>query len=144
MRCFQNIAKLIKSKRVGHTKNYSQSELSHLLGYKNGQFISNVERALCNIPLKMLRRVSEILDIPAEDLKMAILKDQESTLNRYLYGPAKRRNDDNIVDTDDIRDENEDGNIHQLDEHKKRKLEHDKDNEGDDEDRDDFYKKDVA
>lgn len=84
MRCFKNIAKLIKSKRLQHPKGYSQSELSHLLGYKNGQFISNVERALCNIPLKMLSRVSEILDIDSEELKEAILKDHDVTLNNYL------------------------------------------------------------
>lgn len=77
---------------MNHPKGYSQSELSHLLGYKNGQFISNVERALCNIPLKMLKKVSEVLDIPAEDLKAAILKDQEETLNNYLYNlrPSKK------------------------------------------------------
>ena len=85
MRCFKNIAQLIRTKRMNHTKGYSQSELSHLLGYKNGQFISNVERALCNIPLKMLRKVSEVLDIPSEELKASILKDQEETLNNYLY-----------------------------------------------------------
>lgn len=84
MRCFKNIAELIKSKRQEHPKSYSQSELSHLLGYKNGQFISNVERALCNIPLKMLSRVSEVLDINPEELKTAILKDHEETLNNYL------------------------------------------------------------
>ncbi len=91
MRCFKNIAQLIRTKRMNHPKGYSQSELSHLLGYKNGQFISNVERALCNIPLKMLRRVSEVLDISPEELKGAILKDQEETLNNYLYNikPAK-------------------------------------------------------
>lgn len=84
MRCFKNIAELIKSKRLQHPKSYSQSELSHLLGYKNGQFISNVERALCNIPLKMLSRVSEVLDVNPEELKSAILRDQEATLNNYL------------------------------------------------------------
>ena len=84
MRSFQNIAKLIKEKRLGHPKSYSQSELSHLLGYKNGQFISNVERALCNVPLKMLRRVTEILDISVEELKNAILEDHEMTLDNYL------------------------------------------------------------
>ena len=88
MRCFQNIATLIRTKRINHPKGYSQSELSHLLGYKNGQFISNVERALCNIPLKMLKRVGEILDIPADDLKTAILKDQEITLENYLSAPV--------------------------------------------------------
>ena len=84
MRCFENIAKLIKQKRTSHHKGYSQSELSHLLGYKNGQFISNVERSLCNIPLKMLRKVSEILDISSAELKAAILKDQEQTLDNFL------------------------------------------------------------
>jgi transcriptional regulator with XRE-family HTH domain len=84
MRCFRNIAELIKTRRLSHPKKYSQSELSNLLGYKNGQFISNVERALCNIPLKMLSRVSEVLDIPATELKAAILRDQEETLNNYL------------------------------------------------------------
>ena len=84
MRCFENIAKLIRTKRINHPKAYSQSELSNLLGYKNGQFISNVERALCNIPLKMLTRVSEVLDVTPEELKDAILKDQEVTLDNYL------------------------------------------------------------
>ncbi len=92
MRCFKNIAQLIRTKRMNHPKGYSQSELSHLLGYKNGQFISNVERALCNIPLKMLKKVSEVLDIAPEELKNAILKDQEETLNNYLYNlkPSKK------------------------------------------------------
>ena len=84
MRSFTHIAQLIKTKRVQHPKGYSQSELSHLLGYKNGQFISNVERALCNIPLKMLSRVAEILDIDPWELKKAILQDQEDTLDAYL------------------------------------------------------------
>lgn len=88
-RCFENIAKLIRDRRTSHPKGYSQSELSHLLGYKNGQFISNVERALCNVPLKMLRRVSEVLDIQPTELKAAILRDQESTLNNFLESAAK-------------------------------------------------------
>jgi transcriptional regulator with XRE-family HTH domain len=84
MRCFEHIAKLIRTKRINHPKGYSQSELSHLLGYKNGQFISNVERALCNIPLKMLGKVSEVLDTTSDDLKQAILKDHDKTLDNYL------------------------------------------------------------
>lgn len=84
MRSFENIAKLIRNKRLSHPKGYSQSELSHLLGYKNGQFISNVERALCNIPLKMLPKICEILDIDRMHLKETILKDQERTLDIYL------------------------------------------------------------
>ena len=84
MRSFHSIAKLIKTKRLNHPKSYSQSELSNILGYKNGQFISNVERALCNIPLKMLNKVAEVLDISKDDLKKAILEDEAKTLDNYL------------------------------------------------------------
>lgn len=84
MRTFKNIATLVRSKRIGHPKNYSQSDLSLLLGYKNGQFISNVERGLCNVPLKMMKKISEVLDINPEELKTAILKDHEETLTNYF------------------------------------------------------------
>jgi transcriptional regulator with XRE-family HTH domain len=84
MRSFKNIATLIRIKRVGHPKNYSQSDLSLLLGYKNGQFISNVERGLCNVPLKMMKKISEVLDITHDELKAAILKDIEETLSNYF------------------------------------------------------------
>ena len=84
MRSFENIAKLIRHKRMSHPKAYSQSDLSKMLGYKNGQFISNVERSLCSIPLKMLAKVSIILDIPKEELKQTVLKDYENTVDYYL------------------------------------------------------------
>ena len=66
MCCFRSIAKLIKAKRLSHPKGYSQLNF-HLLLQK-WSFISNVE-CPCNIPLKMLRKVSEVLDIPTEDSK---------------------------------------------------------------------------
>lgn len=84
MRCFENMAKLIRTKRQAHPKNYSQSELSHLLGYKNGQFISNMERALCNIPFKIIGRVMKILDIPPDEIRHALLEDQRRTIDNYL------------------------------------------------------------
>lgn len=84
MRSFQHIAKLIRNKRVSHPQKYSQSELSNLLGYKNGQFISNVERGLCSIPLKMLNKVSDVLNIHPHEIKEAILQDHSDTLDAYL------------------------------------------------------------
>ncbi len=100
MRCFKNIAQLIRTKRINHPKGYSQSELSHILGYKNGQFISNVERALCNIPLKMLKKVSEVLDISAEELKESILRDHEETLNNYLKSGEGKVNTSSVSTAD--------------------------------------------
>lgn len=84
MKSFQHIAKLVKTKRQTHPARLSQSELSHKLGYKNGQFISNVERGLCSIPLKSLSTFCEILDIPKKEIVETMLKDLEATLERHL------------------------------------------------------------
>lgn len=89
MKSFRNVAVLIKTKRFNHPKKYSQSELSVLLGYKNGQFISNVERGLCNVPLKMMKRIADILDISPEELKKTLLKDHEETLANYFNSVPK-------------------------------------------------------
>lgn len=83
LRCFDNIGKLIRNTRINHPKGYSQSTLSLALGYKNGQFISNVERGLCNIPLKMLFKTCKILDIDTNVIKEAILKDNETTISNF-------------------------------------------------------------
>jgi hypothetical protein len=92
MRSFKNIANLVRTKRINHTKNYSQSELSAVLGYKNGQFISNVERGLCCVPLKMMKQISEVLEIDPSEIKVAILKDYEVTLDRFFKIETKVTN----------------------------------------------------
>ena len=92
MRTFKNIATLIRNKRISHPKNYSQSDLSLLLGYKNGQFISNVERGLCNVPLKMMKKISEVLEINPIELKAAILKDHEETLTNFFDKASSKKN----------------------------------------------------
>lgn len=84
MRSFKEMAKLIKEARESQKPAISQSELSRLLGYKNGQFISNVERGLCNIPLKMLNNVSDVLSIPLDDLRGALSQDYAKTVENYL------------------------------------------------------------
>jgi len=83
-RVFKHIAKLVKEKRQASEKRYSQSELSTELGYKNGQFISNVERGKCAIPLKMLAKTCEVLGISADEMKDAMVKDYEATVSAHL------------------------------------------------------------
>lgn len=85
MRSFKHVADLVRSARLNHPKRYSQNEVSTLLGYKNGQFVSNVERGLCSVPLKKLDKLAITLNIPKDELKAAILRDFESTLALY-YG----------------------------------------------------------
>ncbi len=79
---FRNIAHVFKEARVKTV--YSQSEVSHLLGYSNGQFISNVERALCSVPLKKLVKVCEILKIEPSTIKEAMMRDLGDTLDIVL------------------------------------------------------------
>lgn len=84
MRSFKNVATLIRTRRTEHPKQYSQADLSDQLGYKNGQLVSNIERGLCSLPLKMMKKASEILSINPDELKAAILKDYEETLTKYF------------------------------------------------------------
>jgi hypothetical protein len=83
-RSFSGIAQLVKNYRLQHPKKLSQVELSNLLGYKNGQFVSNVERGICAIPLKALGDLVRILNIPQNDLVKAMVRDYEETIINHL------------------------------------------------------------
>ena len=84
MKNFTNIALLIRTRRLSHPKKLSQTELSAMLGYKNGQFISNIERSLCSVPMEMMETISTILNISQADMAEALVKDFNVTLaNHY-------------------------------------------------------------
>lgn len=70
---FQGIATLVRENRL--KTGVSQSELSAALGYKNGQFISNVERGLCSVPLKQLPLICKTLNIKPDDAILEITAD---------------------------------------------------------------------
>lgn len=89
-RSFEGIAELVKNYRLNHPKKLSQVELSNLLGYKNGQFISNVERGICSIPLKALRELQNILNIPQDELVSAMVRDFEVTIINHLNSGAEK------------------------------------------------------
>jgi transcriptional regulator with XRE-family HTH domain len=80
----QYIAALLREARLKHPEKYSQSQLANKLGYKNGQFISNIERGKCGIPFKNMLKLSEILDIPKKDIVNASKNDLVATLNYLL------------------------------------------------------------
>ncbi len=88
VRSFKHIGKFVKDGRVKHPQLYSQNQLSKLLGYKNGQFISNVERGLCGIPLKGVQKLIEVLNLDSRDLKNAMLRDYEETIDSFLNDSA--------------------------------------------------------
>ena len=89
-RSFRYIGRYLRQKRLLHPKFYSQNKLSKLLGYKNGQFISNVERGICGVPLKSLHILIDALDLDKEEVKEIMLKDFADTLDNFLAQAADK------------------------------------------------------
>lgn len=72
---FKNVGDLCRHNRV--KKKLSQSDLAKSLGFKNGQFISNVERFICSIPAKKAKLFCDILEVDYNLFKMLYLLDEE-------------------------------------------------------------------
>jgi transcriptional regulator with XRE-family HTH domain len=83
---FRNIGKLVKTTR--DTKGISQTQLSKELGYKNGQFVSNIERGICSIPFEKIPTLSTLLGLEPLVIKDAILKDYSTTIDSYIKNPV--------------------------------------------------------
>ena len=79
---FKNISTLVKNTRKNLSPEMSQFDLAEKLGYKNGQFISNVERGLCGVPPKNINPLSIALSVGPDIIKEAMVKDYEETLDQ--------------------------------------------------------------
>ena len=75
---FSNIAKLIKNSRK--KCGMSQSQLAKAMGNYNYQYISNIERALCSVPVKSLSAVAQCLEIDKNIIIMAMADDYRHSL----------------------------------------------------------------
>ena len=104
-RVFENIAKLIKSKRRTLSPRVSQQGLSYKLGYKNGQFISNIERGLCSVPLRSLSSICDVLDVSKEELRETLLKDYAETIDNYFAEVESANAAGTIVETSEKKKE---------------------------------------
>lgn len=81
---FNSIAMVITKAR--EASGLSQSELAAKIGYKNGQFISNVERGLCSIPKKHIDEVAKALAIEPDSIKSAMVFDLARSLGLKITG----------------------------------------------------------
>ena len=70
-----HLSLLIKERR--QKKSISQANLAKLLGWKSGQFISNIENGKSEYPKECLEKIATALDIPSRDLYKAYLQDCE-------------------------------------------------------------------
>lgn len=81
------IGRLIKESREISNPTVSQSKLSSELGYRNGQFISNVERGICSIPLDKIGKVAEVLSVDVDVIKDALVEDYKSKIDDAVSTP---------------------------------------------------------
>ena len=69
---FYQIGSFIRQRRV-ELGGISQVKLSEAMGFKGGQYVSNIERGLCSIPPEKILIVADMLKLNVEDIidKMA-------------------------------------------------------------------------
>lgn len=86
-RRFDAIAQMVKTNRV--KAGISQSTLSQKLGFKNGQFISNLERGLCPIPNTSVEALSVEIKTPIEVIIDAMVEDYKSNIRILMKGERR-------------------------------------------------------
>lgn len=85
---FKHMSSLILEKRLA--TEISQSAMSIELGYKNGQFISNVERGQCTIPSKKFHLTAKLLNISIKELIKAYKQDVQDNIIRDINVELER------------------------------------------------------
>lgn len=95
---FNHIARVVRTARENHPKRLSQAEVSHLMGYLNGQFISNVERGKCSVPVKKVADLSLHLGIQTAVLKEAMMKDFSESFDAEVENRFKQLNKEPLHD----------------------------------------------
>ena len=73
-------SRLLKSKRL--ERGVSQAKLARALGHGNPQFISNIERGLCRLPVSAAKKVCKILEISTDEMLVKLTTDMQSELIR--------------------------------------------------------------
>jgi len=88
-RQFFKLGTLVREKRTD-SKNIeyiSQERLAKSLGYKNGQFISNLERGLCGVPFEKVGVLAKALNVSVDCVVNAMVEDFKiSVKDSITYG----------------------------------------------------------
>lgn len=78
------ISKLMRQRRKDLS--LSQKDLSKVLGFseKEGQYISNIERGLCQFPVKYIKKLSEALKVEEETIVEMMSLDYKTRVKEVL------------------------------------------------------------
>lgn len=82
MKRFHNVAKLMRLRRI--ELGLSQSQAAKLIGFVRGQFVSNVERALCSVPPRKIESTARVLQVDPSEIINAILEDERIFMHQIL------------------------------------------------------------
>lgn len=77
---FRKIADLTNDLRKNH--GLTQAELGKGLGYGNAQFISNLERGVCSLPRKKIKKYCKLLKIDKETVIETMVNDYRVRLQK--------------------------------------------------------------
>jgi transcriptional regulator with XRE-family HTH domain len=71
-------------------KNITQAEVARVLGYTSPQFVSNMERGLCNPPLDALKKLTKLYGISNKEIEekiiQVLLASYQQELRKKLVG----------------------------------------------------------
>lgn len=84
-----NLSLFIRNRR--EERKMTQTELGKYLGYKNSQFVSNVERNLCPFPVEKMPDLSVLLRVELEVLVEIYLKDLVRSFRETLDSEILKR-----------------------------------------------------
>lgn len=90
MKPHNNVANLIKSRRIQHPNKYSQKDLTALLGLKNTIVVERIEKAERPVPLKIMTSLSSVLNISDEEFMEAAMKDYEAFVEDFFDKQFKK------------------------------------------------------
>lgn len=65
-------------------KGLSQDNVGQLLGFNNGQYISNIERRECSLSPKYFKRIARLYGIGLDDLIQAAMEDVLEKLEKEI------------------------------------------------------------
>lgn len=79
---FKNVGRFLRQRRI--EVGLTQRQVSEKLGYGSPQFISDMERGLCTLPLKKLGELVKLYKLPPNELMDIMLQEQEAILRDAL------------------------------------------------------------
>jgi transcriptional regulator with XRE-family HTH domain len=78
----QQVGIYLKQKR--EEKQLTQFQVAKKLGYGSAQFISNMERGVSGVPMRSIKKVIELFDLPAEEFIDLILEGKRQQIKKSV------------------------------------------------------------